>query len=135
MTDQPPALALDAARVVVRSTNPNDPFAPGPWADLVIERRADGHAIGSVGVRVEPEEATVEVRIEVTVKARGQGYGTEALATVVRHALVERRFVRVVAVVPAGDERAQRLYERVGLRVVATDGADLVYLRRTDPSH
>ena len=132
MSGEARAFALHGARVVVRSVGTDDPFAPGPWVDLVIERRADTRPIGTIGVRVEPEEPTVELRIAVTVEARGAGYATEALATVVDHALTERAFVRVVAFVPSTDDRTQRLYERVGLRVVAADGDDLLYLRRAD---
>lgn len=49
---------------------------------------------------------------------------------VVAHALAERGFVRVVAFAASTDERTQHLLERVGLRAVAADGDDLLYLRR-----
>lgn len=132
MTDAPAAFVLHAARVSVRSTDALDPFVPGPWADLTVELRADTRAIGTVGVRVEPDEDTVEVRVALEVEARGQGYGTEAVGLVVEHALTERGFVRVVAFAPSDDERTQHLLERVGLRYLALDGDDLLYLRRAD---
>ncbi|MFA5882797.1 MAG: GNAT family N-acetyltransferase [Acidimicrobiia bacterium] len=132
MSGAPLAFVLHATRVSVRGADTIDPFVPGPGIDLVVERRADTRAIGTVGVRVEPDEDTLEVSVALDVEARGQGYGTEALGLVVEHALVERGFVRVVAFARSDDERTQHLLERVGLRYVALDGDDLLYLCRAD---
>jgi len=123
-------VVVTTARVVVRQPAGDDPFTPGPWHDLVVEHRAETTELGFLGVRVEADEPTVEVRIALHEPARGQGYATEALGAVATHALADRGFVRVVAFVASGDERAQHLFERVGLRAVAADGDDLVYVRR-----
>jgi len=127
-------IVVTTTQLVVRHLADDDPFTPGPWRDLVVEHRVELRTLGSLGVRVEPDEPTVEVRVALDEPARGQGYATEALAAVVDHALVERGFVRVVAFAPSADERTQHLLARVGLRAVAADGDDLVYLRRASES-
>ena len=123
-------VVVTTTRIVVHHPGDDDPFRPGPWHDLVVERRVETTELGRLGVRVEAEEPTVEVRIALHQAHRGQGYATEALDAVAVHALTVRGLVRVVAFAPATDERAQRLLERVGLRAVAADGDDLVHLRR-----
>lgn len=123
-------IVVAASRVVVRHRAGGDPFAPGPWHDLVVEHRVETTELGILGIRVEADEPTVEVRITLHEAARGQGYATEALGAVVTHALAERGYVRVVAFAASTDDRTQHLLERVGLNAVAVDGDDLVYLRR-----
>lgn len=128
-------VVVTTTRLVVRHRGDDDPFTPGPWRDLAVEHRVELRTLGSLGVRVEPEEPTVEVRVVLDEPARGQGYATEALTAVVDHALGERGFVRVVSFAPSADDRSQRLLERAGLRAVAADGDDLVYLRRAPEPH
>ena len=128
--DHPGDVGLPTARTLVRFPGPGNPFLPGPWSDLVVVHRAERSELGRVGVRVEPEEPTIEVRVTMHGHATRQGYGTEALDAVVTHALVARGFVRVVAFADAHDDPRRRLFARVGLLPVAADGDDLVYVRR-----
>jgi RimJ/RimL family protein N-acetyltransferase len=126
-------VVVTTTRLVVRHRGDDDPFTPGSWHDLAVEHRVELRTLGSLGIRVEPEEPTVEVRVVLDEAARGQGYATEALTAVVDHAFGERGLARVVAFAPSADERTQHLLERVGLRAIAADGDDLVYLRRAQP--
>ncbi len=84
-------VVVTTTRLVVRHRGDEDPFTPGPWRDLAVEHRVERRTVGSLGVRVEPEEPTVEVRVVLDEPA-GQGYATEALTAVVDHALGERGF-------------------------------------------
>ena len=119
------------ARLVVHHAAHDDPFRdPGPWRDCVVVHGTDTSRLGWIGVRVEPDEPTVEVQIVIDEPARRQGYGAEALRAVVVQALSERAFVRVVAFAPSEDEAMQRVLYRAGLHPVAVDGDDLVYLAR-----
>jgi RimJ/RimL family protein N-acetyltransferase len=123
---------LFTARLVLRTeVDPAARFRPGRRTLMTITRADTDEAIGEIDVRIEPEEPTAEISgVGLADHARGQGYATEALDAVVAHLLGARGFVRVVAFASSSDERAQRLLERVGLRAVAADGDDLVYLKR-----
>lgn len=126
-----PFVVVRTVRLVVHHPAGSDPFvAPGTWRDLSVVRGSDATEVGRIGVRVEPEEPTVEVAVTVHAAAAGQGYGSEALGAVVTHALTDRGLLRVVAFAAATDEPRRRLFARIGLLPVAADGDDLVYLRR-----
>ncbi len=105
-------------------------FAPASSTSLRVTRRADAVVVGEVIVRIEAHESTAEVTIVVVEAVRGQGYASEVLGRLVDQLLEAHRFDRVIAVVPRNDDRARRLFERIGFGAVARDGTELVYSRR-----
>ena len=58
-----------------------------PFGYYLIRRRSDGLAIGGVGFKGPPEDGVVEVGYGLVPSARGHGYATEALATLMQVAV------------------------------------------------
>jgi RimJ/RimL family protein N-acetyltransferase len=79
----------------------------------------DGTPIGRIGYeRLDPQTRSAKVLILIGVpEARGQGYGTEAMATLLRYLFHQRNLHRVSLTVFAWNERAIRSYEKVGFVV------------------
>jgi RimJ/RimL family protein N-acetyltransferase len=55
-----------------------------PFGYYQIRRQSDGLAIGGVGFKAPPERGVVEIGYGLAPSARGYGYATEALATLVQ---------------------------------------------------
>jgi predicted acetyltransferase len=98
-----------------------------PFGYYQIRRQSDGLAVGGVGFKGPPDGGVVEIGFGLAPSARGHGYATEALRTLVQIAAglgvttvrAGRRelgpFVDVVVWVQCGQEVAdQRSIERVG---------------------
>ena len=110
-------------------------FRLGDWTQLAIALSDEpDELIGDVGVRIEDLEPTAELGFTVARQHWGNGYGTEALDTVIEHLFAELALVRVVAFTDRDNAGAQRALERAGLRYVTMDGNDMVYYRRR-PGH
>jgi len=88
---------------------------------LVVERLADGRAIGTVGWHHErygpnPESTALNFGIELIPEARGQGYGTEAQAQLVAYLFATTEANRVEAGTDIDNVAEQRSLEKAGLR-------------------
>jgi len=88
---------------------------------LIIERVADGRAIGSVGWHREmygpnPESMAFNFGIELLPEARGRGYGTEAQAQLVAYLFTTTDVNRVEAGTDIDNIAEQRALEKAGLR-------------------
>ena len=119
----------ERARALVDEMAAAELFARGAWTQLAVERQDLGGLIGDVGVRVEPDEPTVELGVTFSVAAQRVGYATEALGAIVEHLLGVHKFERVIAVAHEDNGRVHRLLERVGLATVARDGDELIFSR------
>jgi RimJ/RimL family protein N-acetyltransferase len=121
----------DAAEALVYEMAISELFRPGEWTQLALERNDEVGLIGDIAVRREPMEPTAEVGITLSAAAQGQGYGTEALTAVVDDLFHTLALARVIAIVHVENAAVRRLLDRVGFRVVAQDGDELIYSRRT----
>ena len=106
---------------------------PGRHDDkaLMIET-LDGQLVGCVNVQLtDPRNGTFSIGIGLSDrKAWGKGYAREAMLLVLRHMFHERRYQKCNLNVYAFNERALRLYNRLGFveegrlrRVYFTNGA------------
>jgi [ribosomal protein S5]-alanine N-acetyltransferase len=101
----------------------------GEYGTYQVIRRADDQVIGDVGF-MGPPDATgaVSVGCAITEDARGQGYGTEALAALLDWARGQSGLTCVLADTTRSNLASQRLLERVGLHRVGEDGELLYYM-------
>jgi RimJ/RimL family protein N-acetyltransferase len=106
------------------------PMALGT-AFFAIETR-DGHHIGNINLfRAVPEEQKADLGIMIGEKSYwSQGYGTDALRTLLRFAFSEMNLHRVMLTVYAFNDRAQAAYRKAGFveegrrrEAVFTEGA------------
>jgi RimJ/RimL family protein N-acetyltransferase len=79
----------------------------------------DGTPIGRIGYeQLDPQTRSAAVHILLgTQEVRGQGYGTEAMVTLLRYLFHQRNLHRVSLEVFAWNERAIRSYMKVGFVV------------------
>jgi RimJ/RimL family protein N-acetyltransferase len=112
----------------------NAPFAPvgevehRRWFDAVRKRGdtvifgirtiADDELVGSCQLHgIDPRDRSAELQIRVGERsAWGRGYGTEAVRMLVAYGFAELGLSRVQLHAFATNERALRVYERVGFR-------------------
>ena len=101
----------------------------GEFGSYQVIRRADDHVIGDVGF-MGPPDATgaVSVGCAITPDARGQGYATEALSSVLAWARQQSGLTCVLADTTRTNVASQRLLERVGLHRIGEDGELLYYM-------
>ena len=101
----------------------------GVFGTYQVIRRADGRVIGDVGFMGPPDPTgAVHVGCAITEDARGQGYGTEALAALLEWARAQSGLTCVLADTTRSNLASQRLLERVGLHRVGEDGELLYYM-------
>ena len=90
--------------------------------------------VGTITVRLEPDEPTAVLVLALEDPDPDQRAATRAVNALSEELLGPRALHRVVVLVLATDERTQRMLEAAEIRAVATDGNDLVYVRRAQPS-
>jgi RimJ/RimL family protein N-acetyltransferase len=101
----------------------------GEFGSYQVVRRADGCVIGDVGFMGPPDETgAVSVGCAITEDARGQGYGTEAMAALLAWARGQSGLTCVLADTTRSNLASQRLLERVGLHRIGEDGELLYYM-------
>jgi RimJ/RimL family protein N-acetyltransferase len=84
----------------------------------VIERKSK-KLIGTSGLQNPGEGSETEIRFFFARDAWGNGYATESLTEVLRHAFVDLGLDLISAYVPADDPTALRVLKKVGMRHVA----------------
>lgn len=83
---------------------------------LAITLPGSGELIGNVGLRKEFADAAIaETGFELAPERWGQGYATEAAATMLDYGFASLRLHRVHAHCVAGNERSVRVLERIGM--------------------
>ncbi len=92
---------------------------PGPYGMYQLIRRADRLVLGDIGFHAPPNpNGTVTVGYGLAPSARGEGYATEALRTMIDWALAQPDVRRVEADTAHSNLASQRVMERVGMRLV-----------------
>lgn len=93
--------------------------AGNEWGKWMIERRADGVAIGwiELGKLSGPKRDDLQVGYELVRECWGQGYATEAVERVLRYAFEERGLDRVAAIARPGNTASIRVLEKNGFRL------------------
>ena len=108
---------LGQGRSLIESMQGLRPGVPGEWYQFALEERTDGKLIGDLALHVsesEPREA--EVGFTIAPEHQGQGYGTEALRTLLGYAFGELGLHRVIAVTDVLNAPAAALLAAVGMR-------------------
>jgi [ribosomal protein S5]-alanine N-acetyltransferase len=85
----------------------------GASRTFLIERKADGIAIGSFDVR--PEDGRVEIGYAIARRFWNQGYATEALREALALLLAEPRIYRVEAYHDMDNPASGRVMEKAGM--------------------
>jgi aminoglycoside 6'-N-acetyltransferase len=93
----------------------------GPEEDamvFVIEEGAEVVGLVEAGEENEPDYRHASIDIFVTAARKGQGLGADAIRTLARHLFDDRGHHRITIDPAATNERAIRVYERVGFKRV-----------------
>ena len=85
---------------------------------LVIEEGGEVVGLVEAGEENEPDYRHASIDIFVTAARRGQGLGADAIRTLARHLFEARGHHRITIDPAATNERAIRVYERVGFKRV-----------------
>ena len=104
---------------------------PSPWSVRLAIDTLDGRHIGNcMYYDIDPERRQAEVGVMIGDRAYwGQGYGTDAVLTLLRHIFTETPIERVYLHTLVNNERAQRAFARAGFKPVGQvhrDGYEFV---------
>lgn len=114
---RPPPL-MEALLPQVRDHVRAYPETAGWWTWIAI-RRDTREVVGALGFGGPPdEEGSVLLGYATYAEADGQGFGTEAVGTLVGWALDQPGCRRVCANIPPDNVGARRVAEKVGMRVI-----------------
>jgi len=90
---------------------------PRPFVSLLIERKSDGRAIGSIGLRVRDEKyRTGDIGYVLARAYWRQGYMTEAARAILDVAFRKLDFHRVWATCEARNRASYGVMEKLGMR-------------------
>jgi len=96
------------------------PGTPGTWFQFAVSRRPSSALIGDVALRTDrsdPRQA--ELGFTFAAAHQGQGLAAEAVGAIVRYAFERLAMHRLFARTDLRNIAAQRLLERIGLRLEA----------------
>lgn len=90
--------------------------------EFAVAALDDGSLIGGAGLRTQgPENRCAELGIALYDKTRwGKGYGTDTMRTLCRFGFAELDLARIELWVEDGNDRARRLYAKVGFVLEGT---------------
>jgi len=114
---------LAAIGSLLRTTEQNG--EQRPFGYYQIRRQSDGLAIGGVGFKGPPDDGVVEIGYGLVPSARGHGYATEALATLVQIA-AGLGMTTIRADTDLDNVASQRTLEHAGFYQVEAD-SELCY--------
>jgi RimJ/RimL family protein N-acetyltransferase/protein tyrosine phosphatase (PTP) superfamily phosphohydrolase (DUF442 family) len=110
---------LDDARKYI-AEGPRRMYAEHGFGLYLVERKADGVALGLCGLIRRDTLPDVDIGFALAEPFRGAGYAYEAAAAALRHARETLRLKRVVAIAMPENVASTRLLERLGLRFERT---------------
>lgn len=111
---------FDADLPIIHEAVRRDPRALGWWAWLV-STRADGRAVGVLGLSGRPLDGHAVLGYAVYPFAEGRGYATEAAEALVSWALDQPGVVAVRALVPAWNAASLSVARKLGMVEVARE--------------
>lgn len=94
----------------------------------LIRESATGEVVGTIGFLLLPEDGDVEVSYSVVPSRRRQGYATEALTALARHALDQAAVTRVIAYTERENAASQSLLLTAGFLPVEIPGLGLGFV-------
>ena len=93
------------------------PGNPGEWFQFAIEHKASHELIGDCAMQVKPEDGRqAEIGYTLARAYHHQGYGYEAVSTLLDYAFRTLNLHRVFAQADCSNATSVRLLERLGLR-------------------
>lgn len=93
------------------------------WGVWLVIRKDTQEAIGDIGFKGKPAEATVEVGYGFLPEARNQGYATESVKALVQWAFATNEVDRINAECLQDNSASIRVLEKLGMqRTGETDG-------------
>jgi aminoglycoside 6'-N-acetyltransferase len=107
--------AADTLELIVAMDRRDAPDAAG-WQQFSVLARADGRFLGDIGVNFDtPRNAQAEIGFAFAAAARGHGFASEAVGTMVEHLFATGRH-RLIAQTDARNTAAQRLLQALRFR-------------------
>ncbi len=91
-------------------------IAPGEWRQLLIERKADGQALGDVAFKLSQDSRQAEIGCTLSRLYWGEGYAYEAGCGLLQYLFAELGLHRVYANCDVENLPAAHTLERFGLR-------------------
>jgi RimJ/RimL family protein N-acetyltransferase len=109
---------LESVRAFWQPMQDVDPASDPKWLQLVVELKAEGKVVGSVGIGVikngDHRQGTIGWLLGQ--RYRGQGFATEAAAALLTFGFEVMDLHRISARTGSDNERSWRLMERLGMR-------------------
>lgn len=108
-------------------------YGPDGLGYAVVQRKTSGEPLGICGLVKRDTLDDVDVGYALLQRHAGQGYGREAAAAVLAHALGSLGLERVVAITAPNNQRSRRVLEAIGmtyeglLAVPGYDGGSALY--------
>ncbi|MFJ5128124.1 GNAT family N-acetyltransferase [Streptomyces sp. NPDC088555] len=123
----PSAETRIAAKMLTRAAGAGV-HVPG-WGMYLLVRAEDARVVGAMGFHGPPADGSAEIGFDLTEKARGQGYATEALGELAAWTLRQTGLDTVVATTTEDNVASQGVMERAGfeLRPERNEEGLLVY--------
>lgn len=109
--------SLDDARAYIAS-GPRAMFARHGFSLLVVERRADGAALGMCGLIKRDTLDAPDIGYAFLPRAWGQGYAREAAAAMLEHGHRVLGLPRILAITDPENATSIKLLEALGMRFV-----------------
>ena len=88
------------------------------WLNWIITKKATQEIIGTVQATVHRENHGASVAYTIGVQFQGQGYGTEAVRSMIHHLKENYQVCRVKAWIDTRNSASIRLVEKVGMKQV-----------------
>jgi RimJ/RimL family protein N-acetyltransferase len=94
-----------------------DPLASPDWLDLIVELKAEGKVVGSVGIGVRnKEQRQAMIGWALACRYQGQGIASEAARALLAFGFETMGLHRIYARTGQRNVRSWRLMERLGMR-------------------
>jgi RimJ/RimL family protein N-acetyltransferase len=107
--------SLEAARSLIADFASADADTPG-WFQWAVERVDAPGIVGDIGVNLLEDGKQAMIGYTIAPAFQGRGYGTEVIARIADHLLVEKELHRLSAECDTRNEASVRLLERLGFR-------------------
>ncbi len=105
------------AAALIAEQERTTPDTPGSWLQLALTLLDSGVLVGDCGIHfLQDDRRQVEIGITLSPAHQGRGLAAEAVGSVLRYVFESLGKHRVRAVTDAENDRAARLFRRLGFR-------------------